>query len=105
MSDEIKSSEVSEHYDGERLTREELIERIGEGNVICSVVIDKGHPNGAEEHFLTDTGIIIIVNNRTRILVTKLIARPGQLRRFGNRVPRRVVELAMEHQRLGYNLV
>ena len=104
MSDEIRASEISEHYDGDRLTREELIRRIGEGRVICSVIIDRGHPNGAEEHFLTDTGIIIIVNNRTRIVVTKLIARPGQLRRFG-RVPRSVIEIAREHTRLGYNLI
>ena len=98
---------ISEHYQDERLSREELIKRIGEGQVVKTKIIDRGHPNGAELHCVTDTGIIIIYNVITGIMVTKLIGRPSQIKRvYGEeRVPTAIWQLAIEHQRLRYNEV
>lgn len=45
-----------------------------------SFVVDRGHPNGPEIHSVTDTGIIVVHNQRTGKMVTKLIARPGQVK-------------------------
>ena len=53
---------------------------------------------------VTDTGIIIIRNERTHKMVTKLIARPNQIKRYG--IERKdVIEIAREHQTLGYNMI
>ena len=98
---------TSMHYTVDRAQREALIAQIGEGAIIATFTVDKGHPNGPELHSITDTGIIIIRNKRTKKLVTKLIARPGQIKRyFKNRTPkvRELLKLAEEHKTLGFNL-
>ena len=73
---------TTRHYIEDRQDRENRIKIIGQGNVIKSVVVDRGHRNGPEIHEITDTGIINIYNQRTKKLVTKLIARPGQIKRY-----------------------
>lgn len=71
------------HYTSERITRQHVIQTyIGEGEEICAVYIDKHHKDGPEWHVLTTTGVINIYNAWSKILVTQLIARPGQLKRF-----------------------
>lgn len=80
---------------------------IGEGNVIDNFVVDRGHKNGPEIHSITDTGIIIVHNQRSGKMVTKLIARPGQIRRYyeaeGRMAPQDILDIAKEHLRKGYN--
>lgn len=72
-----------------------------------SFVVDRGHPNGPEIHFVTDTGIIVVHNQRTGKMVTKLIARPGQVKRYynaeGRNVPQDILAIAKEHLKKGYN--
>ena len=97
---------TSRHYAHDRRDRENRIRLIGEGNTIKVAVVDKGHRNGPEIHMLSDTGIITILNQRTGKLITKLIARPGQIRRYyesENRIPAGLLDLAYEHQRLALN--
>ena len=54
---------------------------------------------------ISTTGIITVRNVRSRKVVTYLIARPGQLKRFfTDAIPEYLVEIAREHQRLGYNM-
>lgn len=94
---------ISAHYRNDRLIREKVIKAIGEGNIVKAVRWDRGHPNGAEIHKVTDTGIIIIYNERTGKLVTKIIARPNQIRRYwrdGN-APKEIINKAIEHSRNG----
>lgn len=98
----------TKHQKNDRIKRQELIDNvIGRGNIIDSFIIDKGHPNGAEIHNITDTAIIIIQNERTKKLVTMLIARPHQIKRYyeaeGREPPKKVVALAYEHYKKGYN--
>lgn len=100
---------TSKHYTNDRTAREELIKEIGLGTEIKTVRVDRGHRNGAELHTITTTGIIIIRNERTHKLVTKLIARPNQIKRYfteeETEIIKRVVQIARIHQEMGYNLV
>lgn len=77
------------HYIEDRQDRENRIKEIGYGAVIKRVVVDRGHKNGPEIHEVTDTGIVNIYNERTHKLITKLIARPAQIKRYfvGETVP------------------
>ena len=72
----------SNHYKRDRKRREEIVKQIGTGNVIKEVVLDRGHRNGPEVHKVTDTGLVLVYNQRTNVLITKLIARPNQIRRY-----------------------
>ena len=97
---------TSRHYAHDRRDRENRIRLIGEGNTIKVAVVDKGHRNGPEIHMLSDTGIITILNQRTGKLITKLIARPGQIKRYyesENRIPAGLLDLAYENHRLPLN--
>ena len=96
---------TSNHYTEERKYREENIKKIGEGRVIDSFIVDKGHRNGPEIHEITDTAIINIYNKRTKKLITRLIARPGQIKRYYNgNAPKEVVNKAFENtKKFHYN--
>jgi hypothetical protein len=95
---------TSRHYNRDRIIREKLIREIGVGKEIKTVRVDKGHPNGAELHTITTNGIVIIRNERTKKMITKLIARPNQIRRYGIE-DKKVIEIARKHQTLGYNMI
>lgn len=89
----------SKHYSEEREAREAIIKKIGQGEVVASFRVDRGHRNGAEIHKITNTGIILIYNERTGKMITKLIARVGQIRRYykdGN-APRYLIEKALDN--------
>lgn len=100
---------VSRHYQRKRSKREKFIDKHlnGDGKVIDSFIVDKGHKNGLERHDLTDNGIIIIYNARTNLLVSKLIARPNQIKRYYKDVdrnpPEYLIQLAQWHEDLQYN--
>ena len=96
---------TSKHYTADRKRREEVIKMIGEGSEVKRVVLDKGHKNGAEIHVISSTGIVTIYNQRTKKLITKLIARPGQIRRYweNETAPTELVQIAREHQKMNYN--
>ena len=99
---------TSRHYNSERVAREKLIREIGIGTEVATFRVDRNHPNGAELHTITTTGIIIIRNERTKKMVTKLIARPGQIRRYpfkNQRIVEKLVEVARVHQMMRYNEV
>lgn len=105
---------VTKHYQRERCRREKFIEKYlgGDGYIIDGFIVDNNHPNGLEVHSLTDNGIIIIHNLLSGNLISKLIARPNQIKRYyestGREPPKeyeRILELAKWHQSLGYNHV
>ena len=72
------------HFGYERTERLNKVLDIigGYGKSLNSFIVDTAHPNGNEVHTITDNGIIIIQNERTNRLVTILIARPNQIRRY-----------------------
>ena len=100
---------VSRHYKKQRYKREKFINKYlnGDGNVIDSFIVDKGHAMGLERHDITDTGIILIYNAESGKLVSKLIARPKQIKRYydgsGRKPPKWLLNLCEWHKDLGYN--
>jgi len=97
---------TSKHYTKDRQIREAIIRQIGLGEEVITKEVDRGHPNGAELHTVTTTGIIIIRNKRTNKMITKLIARPSQISRYFDTETKEVRELkriAQIHKELGYN--
>lgn len=100
---------VSNHYKNKRCKRERIINEHcnGDGKVIDSFVVDKGHVKGLERHDITDTGMIIVYNLNSQKLVTKLIAREGQIRRYyvnsGREPPLYLINLCRWHEDMGYN--
>ena len=99
------------HYRNKRYKRENFINKhlCGDGNVIDSFIVDKGHKDGLEKHCITDTGLIIVYNLESQKLVTKLIARPQQIKRYykddDKTPPRWLLELCEWHNSLNYNRV
>lgn len=101
--------EVSKHYKRQRRKREKFINRYcnGDGEIIDEFIVDKGHKNGLERHCITNTGIIIIYNAESGKLVSKLIARPNQVKRYyknsGREPPSWLLDLCKWHEDLNYN--
>lgn len=105
---------VTKHYKNQRYKREKFIYKHlhDDGHIVDGFVVDKGHKNGLEVHSITDNGIIIIHNLNSGALITKLIARPQQIKRYyestGREPPKeyeRILELAKLYQSLGYNYI
>ena len=105
----MKEYEPTNHYYIDRQERERLIKNIGYGQLVKSIRIDNGDPRGATIHNLSNTGIITIIAESTNKIITKLIARPNQVRRYySNRneeAPAYLIALARNHTKMGYNLV
>lgn len=100
---------VSFHYREDRRERENLIREIGYGTKLEEFLEDRGHPNGAEIHILSTTGIVTIFNARTNKLITKIIATPGQIRRYyenrGRVAPEDIIRIAYENRKKNpYNI-
>ena len=105
----------TKHFNNDRTARESVIKHvIGYGHPVAEFIVDRGHRDGAERHEITDTGIINIYNARTGRLVTKLIARAGQITRYFRYTDtyRKVYDraniaelkaIANKHEALGYN--
>lgn len=73
----------TEHFTGERLDRHmRIVEDCGQGHQVCSFIVDKGHKHGHELHTLYSNGVIIVRNAKTKRVITELIAREGQIRRY-----------------------
>lgn len=97
----------SKHWRADRQRRSQIIAQIGMGQVIKEVVVDRGHKNGPEIHKITTTGLVVIYNKRTGIMITILIARPNQIKRYyaEDEVPQNIINLAIEHMKAGYNKI
>lgn len=101
---------VSKHYQCQRNRREKFIdEHFGDDYIVDEFVVDRNHPKGEERHCLTNNAVIIIYNLRSGKLVTKLLARPQQIKRYyersGKKPPleyKQMLELAREHTIAGY---
>lgn len=100
----------TEHLQLDRKDRILFIkQKIGLGKTVDSFYWNRNHKNGPEIHFISSTGIITIINAKTYKVITCLIARPAQIRRYyeANNLtpPAAVIQIAQEHERLGYNYI
>lgn len=97
------------HIDNERLVRSHV--DVGFQIVLAAFVVDRGHKDGNEIHFITSKGMIYIFNERTHRYVTVLIARPHQFLRYfkspqmaeRNKSIHEAVECCKQHQLKGMN--
>ena len=78
--------------------------------MVDGFVIDRGHKDGLEVHSITDNGLIIIHNLTSGKLITKLLARKNQIKRYYESTGREppedyedILRLAELHESLGYN--
>ena len=101
----MKNNMNSIHYNRDRRYREKVVQMIGEGTIIKVMTVDRGHPKGAEVHELSNTGIITIWNYNHTKIITKLVARPGQVKRYykDDKPPTELMMLAKEHLKMHYN--
>lgn len=71
---------------------------MGIGMVASGFLVDKGHENGMEEHYITTTGLIIIRNHNSGQAITILVARPEQVKRYydelGHLLPSKILKVA-----------
>lgn len=74
----------------------------GDFEVLNSYVVDTGHPAGLELHTITTTAVVIIANMQKQQVITYLIARPQQLKRYGIK-DKNILKLAEEHKIYNYN--
>ena len=89
---------ISRHYTNDRRERERVIkEIIGYGIVIKAVTFEG--EQGEELHEITSTGIINIYNVKKGRLITKKIARVGQLRKYykNEKIPQELFEKALDN--------
>ena len=104
---------TSKHYQRQRNERERFIdEHFSDGYIVDEFVVNRGHPQGAERHCIMNNGVIVIYNLISDKLITKLLARPQQIRRYyensGKKPPleyEEILKLAREHNILGYNML
>lgn len=98
------------HYKKDRLDRTRIVySELPRDYAIRGFYVDRNHPHGAEIHWICSNGIILIVNVRTKRLVTKLIARPAQITRYyrtcGLYAPKWLLYKCKEHEKRGLNNV
>ena len=96
------------HFLADRQNRAVILEKLkapilSVNGKLCIFTVDKGHKNGAEIHVITENGIIHIYNKASKKYITGLIARPGQLTRYGVIIPDFVIHRAMVHTSMDYN--
>lgn len=88
---------TSRHYRQYRRRRERVIREIGQGTPYQEFIV------GEKLHVITTNAIIIIYGARDHKLITKLIARPNQIKKYytdGN-YPTEIIEIANQHQKAG----
>lgn len=98
---------MTEHNSFYRKQRNNVIQEIKVGKPVDAFIVDKNHPGGYEIHVITDNAIILIYNNMTRRLITRLIARPAQIERYykalNKECPEDICLIAKEHLNQGLN--
>lgn len=95
---------TSKHYTNDRQARENIAKKIGGTHYVKKVLYN--YKGKIQKHYITDTAIIEVRDNDTDMLITKLIARPGQIKRYyeKGKAPKELINVAYEHLQLGYNM-
>lgn len=104
---QVDHIELSNHFIYVRNDRRRNVENIGSNCIIAKFLCDTGHKNGNEVHCITDTGLILVFNERSKKLVTILIARPAQITRYFSScyldTPKDLLKMAYCHQAQNLN--
>ena len=104
----------SKHLDSERQQRNEFIEAnfdLSNKNIANVFCVNKGHKHGIELHTIYNSGIIKVINPVSRKIVTYLIARPQQIKRYYEKCRLKVkynesiIDVAYAHKLEGLNCI
>ena len=99
---------TTNHLSVDRANRTHVVkELIGYGKPVRGFKVNRHHRNGMEYHLITSTALVMIFNFNSKKLITVLVARPNQIKRYyeaaGETAPQELLDLAYEHYKLGYN--
>lgn len=102
----------SKHLFYDRQERDSFVHKynLTNRNIINVFCVNKGHEHGIELHAIYKSGIIKIINPVTRKVITYLVARPRQIKRYyekcglkiGNKL-NQVLAIAHNHKLQGLN--
>ena len=73
--------------------------------VVKIAVVNKGHGNGNEVHFVYNNGVVKIYNANSRRFITVLIARVPQIERYKIKVTKTMRSKIKSHIKQGYNQI
>ena len=96
------------HYGKFRKDREDFIQKkeYDKGTTVASFRVVRGDGRPPQIHNVTSTGLIIVKDMKGRV-ITKMIARPEQIKRLyreiGMEAPEEILMLAYIHNVNGYN--
>lgn len=80
---EFATVATTSHWRYDRQERHnKIMTNIGDGKLIQAFLVDTGHTNGMEVHNVFDNGVVLIQNYRTNLVVTEIVARAPQIRRY-----------------------
>ena len=73
--------------------------------VVKIAIVNKGHGNGNEVHFVYNNGVVKVYNERTRKFITVLIARVPQVERYKVKITKTMRRKIESHVKQGYNQI
>ena len=73
--------------------------------VLKIAIVNKGHENGNEIHFVYNNGVVKVYNERTRKFITVLIARVPQVERYKVKITKTMRKKIESHIAKGYNQI
>ena len=73
-------------------------EYLNNKNIYKSYLVNTNHKNGKEIHIILKNATILILNNKTKKLITILNARKGQLIRYDKKTPNFMLKLAHRNE-------
>lgn len=103
--------EKGHHYEDDRRIRQKIIEmnRLDEGKSIASFRVLYGEDKRPQIHTVTSTGLIIIKGEGSSRVITKIIARPKQIKRLyrsvGLEPPQSLLDIAESNKERGLSRV
>lgn len=83
----LSNLDFTQHWNERSGRTNTISQRAGNvGDTVYSFIVDTGHKNGSEIHTITEKAFIIIQNENSGKVVTILAARPGQIKRYWNKI-------------------
>lgn len=75
-----------------------------ENGKICKIwLVDTGHRNGLEIHVVYNNGVCLIYNSNSHKLITGLILRPQQVKRYDITLTKCMLKKVKKHLENNYN--
>lgn len=102
---DMVNTTISKHIH-ERSKRMEIIYNLinNEHGKICKIwIVDTGHRDGLEVHVIYNNGVCLIYNHETKKLITGLILRFNQVKRYNVTITKCMSKKVKKHVQNNYN--